>query len=48
VATEAHGGRIWVRSVEGEGSTFHIQFPLEPEERPVSRPKTGEHPVVTA
>lgn len=46
VAVEAHGGRIWLRSAEGHGSTFHIFLPLAPQERPPRVTRTGEHPVV--
>jgi signal transduction histidine kinase len=30
LAVEAHGGRIWVQSEEGQGSQFHVLMPLDP------------------
>ena len=32
LVVERHGGRIWVRSNVGEGSSFHVQLPLRPPE----------------
>ncbi len=34
VVVDAHGGRIWVRSAEGEGCAFHIALPLRPSPDP--------------
>lgn len=44
LAIEAHGGRIWVESVEGQGSSFHVELPLRPR---TATPPTGSGRIAT-
>ena len=41
LVVDAHGGRIWVQSAEGEGSAFHLALPLEPARPAVEQGKAA-------
>ena len=47
LVVERHGGRIWLKSAEGEGSSFYIELPTDPTQRDVMT-TSGQFPVVAA
>ena len=46
LVVERHGGRIWVKSAEGEGSSFYIELPVDPTQRDVMT-ISGQFPIPT-
>jgi len=51
LVVDLHGGMIWVKSREGEGSSFYVQLPLHPPARPdaaIPDPASADRPVTTA
>ena len=46
LVVERHGGRIWVKSAEGEGSSFYIELPVDPTQRDVMT-TSGQFPIPT-
>jgi signal transduction histidine kinase len=42
LVVERHGGRIWVKSEEGKGSSFYIELPSDP-----TRPDSNSHATTT-
>ena len=46
LVVERHGGRIWVKSAEGEGSSFYIELPIDPTQRDIMT-TSGQFPIPT-